>query len=32
MPTTGDCEVTVVFPGVIGVKKLMANIAKLESL
>lgn len=32
IPTTGDCEVTVAFPGVIGVKKLMANIAKLESV
>ena len=30
VPTTGDCEVTVAFPGVIGVKRLMANIAKLE--
>lgn len=30
MPTAGDCEVTVAFPGVVGIKKLMANIAKLE--
>ncbi len=30
IPTRGDCEVTVAFPGVIGVKKLMAGIAKLE--
>jgi DNA helicase-2/ATP-dependent DNA helicase PcrA len=32
IPTRGDCEVTVAFPGVIGVKKLMANIAKLEAV
>ena len=32
MPTTGDCEVTVVFPGEAGTKKLMANIAKLEAV
>jgi DNA helicase-2/ATP-dependent DNA helicase PcrA len=30
LPTAGDCEVTVAFPGVIGIKRLMANIAKLE--
>jgi DNA helicase-2/ATP-dependent DNA helicase PcrA len=30
MPTAGDCEVTVMFPGEVGMKKLMANIAKLE--
>jgi DNA helicase-2/ATP-dependent DNA helicase PcrA len=30
LPTRGDCEVTVAFPGVTGVKKLMAGIAKLE--
>lgn len=32
VPTSGDCEVTVAFPGVIGVKRLMANIAKLETV
>jgi DNA helicase-2/ATP-dependent DNA helicase PcrA len=32
MPTTGDCEVTVMFPGEVGTKKLMANIAKLEAV
>ena len=32
MPTSGDCEVTVMFPGEVGTKKLMANIAKLEAV
>jgi DNA helicase-2/ATP-dependent DNA helicase PcrA len=30
IPTKGDCEVTVAFPGVTGMKKLMQGIAKLE--
>ncbi|HWP30839.1 MAG TPA: UvrD-helicase domain-containing protein [Fimbriimonadales bacterium] len=30
IPVKDDCEVTVSFPGVIGVKRLMQNIAKLE--
>jgi DNA helicase-2/ATP-dependent DNA helicase PcrA len=32
MPTRGDCEVTVAFPGVIGTKRLMAGIAKLQAV
>lgn len=28
----GDCEVTVVFPGVIGTKKLVQSLAKLEAI
>ncbi len=32
MPTRGDCEVTVLFPGEIGQKRLLAGIAKLELL
>jgi DNA helicase-2/ATP-dependent DNA helicase PcrA len=32
MPTRGDCEVTVAFPGVIGTKRLIAGIAKLQAV
>lgn len=31
-PIKGDSEVTVAFPGVIGVKKLVQNLAKLEAV
>nr|MBA3726626.1 ATP-binding domain-containing protein [Armatimonadota bacterium] len=32
MPTPGDCEVTIAFPGVVGTKRLIAGIAKLEAV
>jgi DNA helicase-2/ATP-dependent DNA helicase PcrA len=32
VPLRGDTEVTVAFPGVVGVKKLVQNLAKLEAM
>ncbi|MER3466678.1 MAG: hypothetical protein C4340_06115 [Armatimonadota bacterium] len=32
VPTRGDCEVTVLFPGDVGQKRLLAGVAKLEGV
>lgn len=32
MPTKGDCEVTVIFPGEVGQKRLLAGVAKLQGV
>lgn len=32
IPTRGDCEVTVLFPGDVGQKRLLAGVAKLEEV
>jgi DNA helicase-2/ATP-dependent DNA helicase PcrA len=32
IPTRGDCEVTVLFPGDVGQKRLLAGVAKLEAV
>ncbi len=32
MPVKEDCEVTVAFPGVVGIKKMMQNFAKLTAV